>query len=165
MSSLQPYLNQLSVKSNQRGGRKRWTKKHRQTEARTEGGGHVIRKKTSLFTLSVYILQTMSVVRASQEEAVILGPAELDIPPERAHKSCLFHGTDRSLRVQLSACVETELKGHVNSRARQRLGREKAQQSAPQPGAVFTQSLAGMANTSASSPLLSSLLLLTEQKG
>lgn len=53
MPTLQPYLNQLSVRSNQRVGRRRWTKQLRQTEAKMEGGGHVIRKETSPFTLSL----------------------------------------------------------------------------------------------------------------
>lgn len=59
--------------------------------------------------------------------------------PTRANpQSRLFYGADRSLWALRSACVETELKGHVNLQERRRLAREKAKQSSLQPEAVFT---------------------------
>lgn len=54
-------------------------------------------------------------------------------------KKLPFHSTNRSLWAQLTACVETELKGHVNVQARRTLGRERQKQLSPQPGAVFAE--------------------------
>lgn len=74
-------------------------------------------------------------VQASQVKSVIQGPDELGVEPNKLP----FREANRSLWAELAACVEKELKGHVNLQARRKLGRERQNNCLLNPGAVFAE--------------------------
>lgn len=79
----------------------------------------------------------------AQKQALLLfyffaKPVELNIPLEQpCDKAASFTTHIEACEHNSTACVETELKGHVNSQARQRLGRERRNNRLLNPGAAI----------------------------